>query len=156
MTIPSGNYRVLTEHGKLALFIRPPGLLGTPVETLSDEIPSITVVHVKNLGEDRYILSLVENPEEELGAPVIGSTGPSPQPGQIVQIVPSGAEDTSEWRIEPLPHQPGTQNIYRIRSPNDKGMGGLGWTATGDARPIVVTDFRDEPGQRWTFDRTGN
>ncbi|CAE6539195.1 unnamed protein product [Rhizoctonia solani] len=155
MALPPGDYRVLTEDGKQSLFIPPPGLIGTPVEVVPSDMPLITVVHIEPRG-DRYTLTRAEDPRGIPGAPVIGSFGPNPEPGQKVQIVPSGAEDTTEWRIEPLPHQPGTQNIYRIRPAEETGLGGLYWTATGNGQPVELIDFRDEPGQKWTFDRTGN
>ncbi|CUA77214.1 hypothetical protein RSOLAG22IIIB_12618 [Rhizoctonia solani] len=152
MTLPSGNYRVATGDGQQALFIRPPGLIGTPVETIVNDMPPITVIHVEQRG-DRYVLTRVEDPRGFPGAPVIGSTGLNPQPGQKVEIVPSGAPDIiTEWRIEPLEHPPGTQNVYRIRPADETGIGGLSWSATGEAQPVVLIDFRGEIGQNWIFD----
>ncbi|CAE6529161.1 unnamed protein product [Rhizoctonia solani] len=154
MALPSGDYRVTTDNGKQSLFIRPPGLVGTPVETILNDMPLITVLHVEQRG-DRYVLTRAEDPKGIPGGPVIGSTGPNPQPGQQVQIVPSGTQDTTEWRIEPLDHPPGTQDIYRIRPANEIGIGGLCWSAKGNA-PVILVDFRGEPGEKWTFDRVAN
>ncbi|CAE6439621.1 unnamed protein product [Rhizoctonia solani] len=139
-----GNFMIMNLEG-FCLFT-PPGagesFPGPPLQVMPQGVPP-AIIHIQDLGGDKYKLTPVQHRSHCIGA----FPGGSPK---LLHLFPQGQgqDEFTEWAIEPAGN--GEYEIHTTSGPGNEN-----WTAQGGPGGMIeLQPAVGEPGQRWRIVQT--